>query len=375
MFTPTIQEWSLTVERQITRDLMIAVGYVGSESYHTNITMDSNTAAPQICQNPLGCASGGSATNAAGLAVCGRTGTPACPIVPLGTTYMAPGTRPNPFVANAISWWNLGTANYNALGVSLQKRASRGLSFKLNYSYSKVMDLNSAVLAPGGENEPADVFSPYNLGLNRGPASYSLEHQFNGNFSYQLPFGSGQHFASSSHGVLNQVIGGWQWNGIVTAQGGFPNTPLVGFNTSGTGDTNPTDVPNWNPNFSGPVVLGKPDQWFNPNAFLIPVLGTFGNVSRGSFRGPGLIDVDTSFFKKFQITERYTLQFRAELFNILNRANFAYPNPIVFSSNSCTANIPDQVACSAKSISSTAGQINATSTTSRQVQFALKLLF
>ncbi len=374
MFTPTIQEWTLTVERQITRDLMLQVGYVGSESYHTNITMDSNTAAPQLCQSPLGCASGGSATNATGLAVCGRTGTPACPIVPQGTTYMAPGTRPNPFVANAISWWNLGTANYNALGVSLQKRTTRGLSFKLNYSYSKVMDLNSAVLAPGGENEPADVFSPYNLGLNRGPASYSLEHQFNGNFSYQLPFGSGQHFASSSHGVLNQVIGGWQWNGIVTAQGGFPNTPLVGFNTSGTGDTNPTDVPNWNPNFSGPVVLGKPDQYFNPKAFLIPVLGTFGNVSRGSFRGPGLVDVDTSFFKKFQITERYTLQFRAELFNILNRANFAYPNPIVFSSNSCTANIPDQVACSAKSISSTAGQITAAAT-SRQVQFALKLLF
>ncbi len=374
MFTPTIQEWTLTVERQITRDLMLQVGYVGSESYHTNITMDSNTAAPQLCQSPLGCASGGSATNAAGLAVCGRTGTPACPIVPQGTTYMAPGTRPNPFVANAISWWNLGTANYNALGVSLQKRGARGLSFKLNYSYSKVMDLNSAVLAPGGENEPADVFSPYNLGLNRGPASYSLEHQFNGNFSYQLPFGSGQHFASSSHGVVNQVIGGWQWNGIVTAQGGFPNTPLVGFNTSGTGDTNPTDVPNWNPNFTGPVVLGKPEQWFNPNAFLIPVLGTFGNVSRGSFRGPGLVDVDTSFFKKFQITERYTLQFRAELFNILNQANFAYPNSIVFSGNSCTAKSPDQVGCSANSISSTAGQITAAAT-SRQVQFALKLLF
>jgi hypothetical protein len=375
MFTPTIQEWSLTVERQITRDLMIQVGYVGSESYHTNITMDSNTAAPQVCANPLGCASGGSATNAAGLAVCGRTGTPACPIVPLGTTYMAPGTRPNPFVANAISWWDLGTANYNSLGVSLQKRATRGLSFKLNYTYSKVMDLNSAVLAPGGENEPADVFSPYNLPLNRGPASYSLLHQFNGNFSYQLPFGNGQHFVSNSHGVVNQLIGGWQWNGIVTAQGGFPNTPLVGFNTSGTGDTNPTDVPNINPNFSGPVVLGKPEQWFNPNAFLIPVLGTFGDVSRGSFRGPGLVDVDTSFFKKFQISERYTLQFRAELFNILNQANFAYPNSIVFSRNNCTAASPNQVACSKSSISSTAGQITATSTTSRQVQFALKLLF
>jgi hypothetical protein len=133
---------------------------------------------------------------------------------------------------------------------------------------------------------------------------------------------------------VNQVIGGWQWNGIVTAQGGFPLTPLVGSNVSGTGDTNPVDVPDWNPNFSGPLVLGKPEQYFNPNAFLMPLAGTFGNVSRGSFRGPGLVDVDTSFFKKFHMSERWTLQFRAELFNILNQANFAYPNSIVFAPTS-----------------------------------------
>jgi hypothetical protein len=358
MFTPTIQEWSLTVERQITRDLMLEVGYVGSESYHTNLTMDTNVAPPQICAIPAGCPSGGS--NAAGQAACGTSTTSACPIVPQGTTYMAPGTRPNPFVSNSIAWFDQGTASYHSLNVSLQKRATRGLSFKLNYTYSKVMDLNSAILAPGGENEPADVFSPYNLPLNRGPAAYSLEHQFNGSFSYQLPFGSGQHFASGSRGMVNRLIGGWQWNGIVTAQGGFPNTPLVGSNISGTGDTNPVDVPNWNPNFTGPVVLDKPNQWFDPRAFSMPTAGTFGNVARGSFRGPGLVDVDTSFFKKFQISEQWNLQFRAELFNILNRSNFAYPNSIVFAGSG---------------FSSTAGQITATSTTSRQVQFALKLMF
>ena len=100
---------------------------------------------------------------------------------------------------------------------------------------------------------------PYHLGLNPGPGSYSLEHQFNGNFSYLLPFGSGQHFAASSRGITNQIIScGWQWNGIVTAQGGFPITPLVGSNVSGNGDTNLTDVPDYNPNFSGPVILGNP---------------------------------------------------------------------------------------------------------------------
>ena len=362
MFTPTIQEWSLTVEHQLSRNLMLQVGYVGSESYHTNITLDSNSAEPQVCANAAGCLSGG--TIAAGLRQ----------TVPQGATYMPVGGRPNPFVSNSIAWFDEGTASYHSLGVSLQKRATRGLSFKLNYTYSKVMDLNSAILAAAGENEPADVFSPYNLPLNHGPASYSLLHQFNGNFSYQLPFGSGQRFGSGTHGVVNQVIGGWQWNGIVTAQGGFPLTPLVGSNISGTGDTNPVDVPDWNPNFTGPVVLGKPDQYFNPNAFLMPVAGTFGNVSRGSFRGPGLVDVDTSFFKKFQISERWTLQFRAELFNILNQANFAYPNSIVFGANGCTTGA-NRFTCSTNSISSSAGAITSTATTSRQVQFALKLMF
>jgi len=357
MYTPTIQEWSLTVERLLTKDLMLQVGYVGSQSYHTNITMDSNTAAPKVCTNPpdqRGCPSGGVLQVLASQRQ----------FVPLGTTYMEPGPRPNRFVSNSIAWFDVGTASYHALNVSLQKRATRGLSFKANYTYSKVLDLNSAVLAPGGENEPPDVFSPYNLALNKGVASYNLNHQFNANFSYELPFGSGQRFASGSRGVVNQVIGGWQWNGIFTAQGGFPFTPLIGFNNSGTGDTNPTDVPDRNPNFSGPVILGKPDQWFDPRAFKMPLAGTFGNVSRGSFRGPGLLDVDTSFFKRFRISERWNLQFRAEVFNILNHSNFAYPNGIVFQGDS-----------SSFTNSLSAGAITATAITSRQIQFALKLLF
>src|SRR5215471_12855567 len=176
--------------------------------------------------------------------------------VPQGAAYLPPGTRPNPYVSNNTAWIDQGTASYHALNVSLQKRVTHRLAFKANYTYSKVIDLNSAILAPSGENEPADVFSPYNLSLNRGPASFSLHHQFSTNFSYQMPFGRGQRFAGGAGGWKNQLIGGWQWNGIVTAQGGFPLTPLIGFNNSGTGDTNVTDVPSWNPNFIGPAVLG-----------------------------------------------------------------------------------------------------------------------
>jgi hypothetical protein len=234
------------------------------------------------------------------------------------------------------------------------KRPVHGFGFKTNYTWGKVIDMNSAVLAPSAGNEPPDIFSPYNRRLNRGVASYSLAHQFNGNFSYQLPFGSG------SSGVVNRLIGGWQWNGIVSWQGGFPFTPLAGSNISGTGDANQSDVPSWNPNFHGPVILGKPDQWFDPRAFVLPTQGTFGNVGRGSLRGPGLFSLDTSFFKRMKISEALNLQFRAEAFNVLNHSNFVYPNEVVFQGTN---------------YSPSAGVITNTSTTSRQIQFALKLLF
>src|SRR5881409_3577564 len=363
MFTPTVQIWDLTVERQLAKDLMLSVGYVGSQSYHTNLTMDTNTAPPEVCQNPQGCRSGGvlPAAQAA--------------IVPQGTTYMPSRPpivvngvslqqRPNPYVSYTQSWFGQGTASYHAVNVSVLKRAARGLTFKANYAYGKVLDLNSAILAPSGENEPPELFSPYNRHLNKGRAAYSLEHQFNTNFSYQLPFGSGQRFGSAASGWVNRLIGGWQWNGIVTAQSGFPFTPLIGFDNTGNGDGALVDVPNRNPDFKGPVILGTVDHWFDPRAFSVPIAGTFGNVGRSTFRGPGLFNIDTSFFKRIPIREGVTLQFRAEAFNVLNHANFAFPNGIVFQGNPANYSYSDS-----------AGQITNTATTSRQLQFALKLLF
>jgi hypothetical protein len=375
MFTPTVQMWNFTVERQLTRDLMLHVGYVGSQSYHTGTLIDTNTAPPEVCQLQQGCQSGG--VLAAGKPVPGKPGLPVPFTVPQGTTYMpytpsvtrADGlvltARPNPYVSNDNQWWNVGTSSYHALNVSLTKRASHGLAFKANYSYAKVLDLSSSLFqVSGGENEPSNLFSPYNRSMNRGPAAFSLHHQFGVNFSYQLPFGSGQRFGSGAHGVLNQFIGGWQWNGIVTAQGGFPLAPAIGFNNSGTGDTNVTDVPSWNPNFKGPVILGQRDRWFNPDAFIVSAPGTFGDVSRGAMRGPGLVNVDTSFFKKIKISERWNMQLRAEAFNILNKANYGYPNSIIFGGNSSSYSQVD-----------TAGSTTFTTTPSRQLQLALKLMF
>lgn len=354
LLTPTHRQWSLTVEHGIARDLLLQAGYVGTQSYHTPIVMDANTPMPQVCQNEQGCVSGGTTSGGAPVPAAQRG------LVPRGAVYMPPSTRPNPYVGNTQTWFNIGTSSYHALTLSLAKRMSRGVAFKTNYTWGKVIDLNSGIAAPTAANEPPDVFSPYNLELNRGVASYSLAHQFNGNFSYQLPFGHGQRIGSGASDIVDTLIGGWQWNGIVNWQGGFPFTPLVGSNTSGTGDTNLSDVPNWNPDFHGKVILGKPDQWFDPRAFSLPTQGTFGNVARGSLRGPGLFSFDTSLLKRMKINESMSLQFRAEAFNILNHPNFSSPNPIVFSGGG---------------YSPSAGVITATATTSRQIQFALKLLF
>jgi len=141
---------------------------------------------------------------------------------------------------------------------------------------------------------------------------------------------------------------------------GFPFTPLLGSNRSGDGNTRNPDRPNLNPSFTGPVILGKQTQWFNPSAFVVPTVGTYGSLGRGTYNGPGLADVDMSLFKNTALSERVKLQFRAEFFNLLNRANLGTPNATAFSGTS---------------ISASAGLITTLATTPRQIQFGLKLIF
>jgi hypothetical protein len=108
------------------------------------------------------------------------------------------------------------------------------------------------------------------------------------------------------------------------------------------------------------VVLGQPGQWYNTNAFVLPAFGTYGNLGRGVFTGPGLTEVDVSLFKNTGISERLRAQFRAEFFNVLNHTNLGTPNPTVFSGSNNNAS---------------AGLITTLATTPRQIQFGLKLIF
>jgi hypothetical protein len=171
------------------------------------------------------------------------------------------------------------------------------------------------------------------------------------NATYALPF---------NHG--NVMVKGWTVNSIVTMQGGFPFTPQLSYNPSNNGDTRNPVRPFVNPAFTGPVILGSPNEWFNPAAFLAPPAssGFYGNVGRDTLPGPGLATWDFSLFKDTPIREKARLQFRAEFFNILNRANFNSPNAVVFTPSG---------------VSPTAGLITSTSTSSRQIQFGLKLLW
>jgi hypothetical protein len=163
-------------------------------------------------------------------------------------------------------------------------------------------------------------------------------------------------------GWRNALASGWSVNSIVTLQSGFPFTPQLSYNPSNNGDTRNPVRPFVNPDFTGPVVLGRPSLWFNPNAFLAPPpnSGFYGNLGRDSLIGPGLATWDFSVLKETALRERLALQFRAEIFNLLDCANFNTPNLIAFTPSG---------------VSGTAGAISSTSTASRQVQFGLKLIW
>jgi len=179
---------------------------------------------------------------------------------------------------------------------------------------------------------------------------------------YELPFGRGKRFAGDFTGWRNGLIGGWSVNSVVAVQDGFPFTPQLSYNPSNNGDTRNPVRPFVNPNFTGPVILGNPNQWYDPNAFLAPPpnSGFYGNLGRDTLIGPGLATWDFSTIKQTSLTERLGLQFRAEIFNLLNRANFNTPNLITFTPSG---------------VSGTAGAITSTSTSARQIQFGLKLLW
>ncbi len=338
--TPTVAEWNFSVQQQLSGNMALRAAYVGSHGYHGLLSVDANSIPAQICASATGCIAGGDSATTS--------------VVPQGSQYIPVGMRPNPYLSAGFFWYTEGNSSYNALQVDLTRRMSHGLQLRAAYTWSKNLDMNSGLTGAQSENQAQMVMNRNDLPRDWGPSALNIASQLSLSATYALPF------ARRSHGLDSKLFGGWQLNAIATLQTGFPFTPQIGANISGDGDTRNPDRPSLNPSFTGPVILGQQAQWFNPKAFVLPAAGTWGNLGRGVYTGPGLADVDFSIFKNVTVSERAHLQLRAEFFNLLNRENLGTPNATVFSGTS---------------ISPTAGLITTLATTPRQIQLGLKLMF
>jgi Carboxypeptidase regulatory-like domain len=318
-YTPTVVTWSFKVEQQIAPGTALTIGYVGSHGYHEMLSVDANEPVPTFVNG--------------------------------ANFYAAGAPLANPTLANTTTWLSEGVSSYNALQVDVNHRFSHGLQFRGVYTWSKSLDDGTALNSSVGSNAPGFVMFPLFPKLDWGPSTSDVRHLAVINGSYELPFGRGQKY-----------LGGWSVSAIETIQSGFPFTPSLGYNPTNNGDSRNPIRPSVNPAFSGPVILGSPTQYYNPAAFINPAAGTYGNLGRDTLNGPGLATLDFSLLKVTPLTEKIKLQFRAEFFNILNHTNFGIPNTVVFTAAGTTP-------------SPTAGVITSTSTSSRQIQFGLKLSF
>jgi len=345
--TPTVLAWTARIEQEIAPRTALTIGYVGSHGYRQILSEDENTPAPVVC--------------------------PAadCPAaVPAGTVYYPTTTLANPNLANSTSWASGGVSNYNALELDVRRQYAHGLQLRGVYTWSKNLDDGSAWNTSVSANTPAFVSFPGNPRVDYGLAATNVSQAAAINGTWELPIGSGHAVLVNAGQFAQRVAGGWSVSGIATLQTGFPFSPQLGYNPTGNGDSRNPARPQLDHNFHGTLYPRTASEWFNPNAFLAPYPGTFGNASRDSLTGPRLADADLSFAKGAQIGERVHAQFRAEYFNVLNHSNFTTPNPVVFS----TGPTPAKPTTSA-ALSPTAGVLTATATTSRQVQLALKFLF
>ncbi|HEX3437916.1 MAG TPA: carboxypeptidase-like regulatory domain-containing protein [Pseudacidobacterium sp.] len=339
-YTPTLLTWSLNIEQQIAPGTSLTLGYIGSHSYHQILSADMNEPIPSICP-----------------------ASPCPTTLPAGTVYYPKGAPlANPKLANSTTWISNGVGSYNGLVVDVNRRFNKGLQLRGVYTFSKNLDEGTAWNSSVGANAPGFVMYPAEPHLDYGPSNTDVRHLTVINGTYDLPIGQGKPWLNGTNLWEQKAASGWSASAIVNLQSGLPFTPQLGFNPSNNGDSRNPVRPSVNPDFRGKVIEGGPNQYFNPNAFIVPVSGTYGNLGRNTLTGPGLSTLDLSLRKNTALSERLNLQFRSEFFNVLNRTNFGTPNTVVYSSASSTP-------------SPTAGVITSTATTSRQIQFGLKLLF
>lgn len=254
-----------------------------------------------------------------------------------------------------------GTDMYNSLQSSLQRRFARGLSLGAQYTWAKELGTSS------GSNEASTAQNPYDLGTEYGRGTFDIRHTLNATVLYDLPFGHGKAYSLS--GPLDLIGGGWQVGGIVNFRSGVPidvlitrpdiayvgnagtaiagqtfSSPVVTAgvvqtmavaNVPGGGNTRNIRRPNVVQGVS--PYLGKGRQFLNPAAFSTPAAGTFGNARRNDYSGPSLGQLDLTLSKAFRVSERASLDFHADAYNVLNHPNYANPGTVRLSQTLATA--------------------------------------
>jgi hypothetical protein len=288
-----IYEWSLGVQHQLTNSMLVEGTYMGSAGNHLRVTQNINEPAP-------------------------GPGTPA----------QVNARRPYPLYGNISMIDAVGQSRYESLQTKLQQRYNNGLTYTVAYTFSH------------SDDDVNTTTNQFDRRTGRGPSSFDVRHRLVISPVYELPLGEGKRWASK--GPLAWIIGGWQLSPLVQWQTGNPLTPTLSGNYSNTGGT--TDRPNviGDPNANAP---NTPQQWFDRSVFVARgASGTagatyvFGNAGVGIITSPGLVNVDISIAKTFRYREKYSAQFRAEIFNLMNHANFGYPNLVADTSAFGTIN-------------------------------------
>jgi Carboxypeptidase regulatory-like domain/TonB-dependent Receptor Plug Domain len=288
--TPYTQYYSLNVEKTLPGNVVMELGYVGTHGVHLPGENEGN---------------------------------PAPPGDPTTTEQRRIYHNTIPNVGGITLFENVFSSHYNSLQAKASKRLSNGLQFLATYTWSKSIDEASGSEVTGGGNTNPSGFpqNPFDIHADRGLSSFNRTHRFVASFGYELPMGRGRALGGNWNRAIDGFLGGWQINGILTVQSGLPFTvfapsaPSCGCSIN---DPRPDLIGDPSRSHKGP------NGWFNPAAFTDPA-NSYGTSPRNLIIGPGYGNFDASLFKKFKITERQQLVFRAEFFNILNRTNFQNP--------------------------------------------------
>ena len=340
---PHMLQYNLTVERKLPGNMVISTAYAGSRGLNLYGTKEGNPAPPTAVIN--------------------------------GQDFWAVNApRVNQFwndmefiTAGMNSW-------YNSFQFSLEKRLSRGIQFKSAYTWSKSLDTTQG--QHGGESGGASNsgVAPHNPSQDKGPSDFDTRQSWTVNALYQIPS------LIDSEGVAGKLVNGWRVSTIFTAKNGLPFTPTISGNRSRSrANNNNADHPDAVLGRSkDDIILGGPDRYFDPLAFTIPAIGFLGSSGRNQLQGPNQVNVDMSLTKEAAmgwLGETGKMEFRAEMFNMLNHSNFNIPVG-GRSLYTATPTAPtDALAASAVPLD-TAGRIDRTINQSgRNFQLALKLIF